>query len=331
MREPAFWRRRFSVASAALWPFAAIYGAIAASRMARSGIDAGAPVICVGNYTLGGAGKTPTVLGLVDVLRSLGETPVVLSRGHGGRLKGPVRVDLARHTAQDVGDEPLMLAVTVPVVISRDRVDGAALARAKGASVIVMDDGFQNPSLRKDMSLLVIDAARGLGNNRVFPAGPLRAPLTAQLARTDALVVIGDGELATAVEAAVAQHGKPVLRAVLTPDPQSVALLKGKRVLAFAGIGDPPKFFGTLRKAGIDVAEARDFPDHHVYSADELASLRKHAQDQSLTLVTTQKDVARLGSLAHGIVAFCVALAFEQPDALRHLLLTTMRKAVRVR
>src|SRR5262249_22818101 len=158
-------------------------------------------VICVGNYHVGGAGKTPTVLALTKLLRDLGETPVVLSRGYGGRLKGPVMVDRERHTAVDVGDEPLMMVRDVPVAVARDRVNGVALARSQGASVILMDDGFQNPGIMKDVSLIVIDSERGLGNGKMFPAGPLRAPLKAQLVRTDALVVIGDGKAADGVAA----------------------------------------------------------------------------------------------------------------------------------
>ena len=161
--------------------------------MQGEGLDAGIPVICVGNYHVGGAGKTPAVLALTKLLRELGETPVVLSRGYGGRLRGPVMVDPARHQAEDVGDEPLMLARTVPVAVARDRLDGVALAKSQAATVILMDDGFQNPAIAKDASLIVIDGDRGLGNGGVFPAGPLRAPLRVQLERTDALVVIGDG------------------------------------------------------------------------------------------------------------------------------------------
>ena len=180
MREPAFWHRPPSWSSRLLMPLGALYGAVAARRMQRQGFDAGIPVLCVGNYHTGGAGKTPTVLALTPLLRDLGETPVVLSRGYGGRLRGPIMVDLGRHAAADVGDEPLMLARTVPVVVARDRVDGVALARSQGASVILMDDGFQNPAIVKDASLVVIDGNRGLGNGCVFPAGPLRAPLDQQ-------------------------------------------------------------------------------------------------------------------------------------------------------
>ena len=181
MREPGFWHRPSSFASLLLLPLGVLYGAVAARRLQRKGFDAGVPVLCVGNYHVGGAGKTPMVLALTSMLRDLGETPVVLSRGYGGRLHGPVRVDPDRHAAADIGDEPLMMARTVPVVVARDRISGVALARSQGASVILMDDGFQNPAIAKDASLIVIDGDRGLGNGLVFPAGPLRAPLPPQV------------------------------------------------------------------------------------------------------------------------------------------------------
>src|SRR5437899_5917819 len=233
MREPAFWYRPSSWISIVLSPLGALYGLISAQRLQHEGFDAGIPVLCVGSYHHGGAGKTPTVLALAKLLRELGETPVVLSRGYGGRLRGPIMVDPARHNAADVGDEPLMLARTVPVADTRDRVDGVALARSQRASVILLDDGFQNPTITKDASLIVIDSERGLGNACVFPAGPLRAPLAPQLARTDALIVVGDGNAAKAVAADIAARGKPVLSAHLKPEDASVAALRAKRILAF--------------------------------------------------------------------------------------------------
>ncbi|MDF0522090.1 tetraacyldisaccharide 4'-kinase [Bradyrhizobium yuanmingense] len=323
MREPAFWYRPRSLQSYALWPLGTFYGAITARRMSRQGVDAGIPVICVGNYHVGGAGKTPTVLALTKLLRDLGETPVVLSRGYGGRLKGPVMVDRERHDAADVGDEPLMMARDVPVVVARDRLDGVALAKSQGATVILMDDGFQNPALFKDASLIVIDGERGLGNGKVFPAGPLRAPLAAQLARTDALVLIGGGNAANDVAAEIAKRNKPELRARLKPDAASLAPLLGKRVFAFAGIGDPERFFRTLRASGIDVARTRAFADHHVFSDGEIAALAADAQREQLTLVTTEKDLARLRGRAgvpDGIVPFAVQLEFDDPAKLRQLI-----------
>ncbi|MBC9881547.1 tetraacyldisaccharide 4'-kinase [Bradyrhizobium sp. INPA01-394B] len=330
MREPAFWYRPRSPKSHLLSPLGALYGAIAARRMARKGFDAGIPVLCVGNYHVGGAGKTPTVLALTRLLRELGETPVVLSRGYGGRLHGPVMVDRERHTAADVGDEALMMARDVPVAVARDRIDGVALAKSQGATVILMDDGFQNPLLLKDASLVVIDSERGLGNGKVFPAGPLRAPLKAQLARTDALVLIGDGHAADDVAAEMSSRGKPVLRARLKPDAASVARLQGKRVFAFAGIGDPERFFRTLRASGIEVARTRPFADHHVFSPDELAALAADARREQLTLATTEKDLARLcgnEAVPEGIVPFVVQLEFEDPVRLKQLVSDHLYKA----
>jgi tetraacyldisaccharide 4'-kinase len=323
MHEPAFWYRPSSWMSRFLMPLGAIYGVVAGHRLQREGFDAGIPVLCVGNYHVGGAGKTPTVLALVKLLCELGETPVVLSRGYGGQLRGPILVDPGRHAAIDVGDEPLMLARTVPVVVARDRIDGVALARSQGASVIVMDDGFQNPAIAKDASLIVIDANRGLGNACVFPAGPLRAPLPPQLARTDALIVIGRGSAAEAVAAAVAARGKPVLSAHLEADDASVASLRGKRVLAFAGIGDPTRFFRTLRGSGIEVVLERAFADHHPFSQSEIETLTTEARRDGLTLVTTEKDLARLRGRdglpdwAREIVPFAVTLEFEGAAQLR--------------
>ncbi|ULK95527.1 tetraacyldisaccharide 4'-kinase [Bradyrhizobium sp. I71] len=323
MREPAFWYRPHSPLSHVLFPLGALYGAVTAWRMQRDGVDAGIPVICVGNYHVGGAGKTPTVLALTKLLRELGETPVVLSRGYGGHMKGPVMVDRARHTAADVGDEPLMMARDVPVAVARDRLDGVALAKSQGATVIVMDDGFQNPRLLKDASLIVIDSERGLGNGQVFPAGPLRAPLQAQLARTDALVLIGDGRAANDVAAELAKRDKPELRARLKPVAASLAQLTGKRVFAFAGIGDPERFFRTLHASGIAVARTRAFADHHAFSQDEIAALAADARREQLTLVTTEKDLARLRGRADvpdGIVPFAVELEFDEPAKLRQLI-----------
>jgi tetraacyldisaccharide 4'-kinase len=326
MREPAFWYRPSSLLSLLLAPLGAFYGLIAGYRLLREGIDAGVPVLCVGNYHVGGAGKTPVVLALTSVLRDLGETPVVLSRGYGGRLHGPVLVDPERHAALDVGDEPLMLARKVAVVVARDRGEGVALARSRGASVILMDDGFQNPAIAKDASLIVIDGVRGLGNGRVLPAGPLRAPLPPQLQRTDALIVIGNGTAAEAVTVAVAAAGKPVLSAHFRADDASVAVLGGKRVLAFAGIGDPARFFATLRQSGIDVARQRAFADHHPFSRGEIETLVADAKRDGLILVTTEKDLARLrtaGGLpcwAKAVVPFAVTLEFDSAAGLRAFL-----------
>ena len=337
MREPGFWYRPASFKSHMLRPLAALYGAVAARRLGRKGLNAGIPVLCVGNYHGGGAGKTPAVLALAKLLRELGETPVVLTRGYRGRLRGPVRVDGARHGAADVGDEPLMLSQSVPVVVSRDRADGVALARSLAATVILMDDGFQNPAVAKDASLIVIDGVRGIGNARVMPAGPLRAPLDEQIARTDALVVVGQGHAADGVVATIAAQGKPVLRARFKPEEASLSALRGKRVLAFAGIGDPARFFNTLRDSGVDVASTRAFGDHHPLTPDEAASLVTEANGAGLTLVTTEKDLARLRNAdglpdwARAIVPFRVTLEFDDAAALRKFVTATLSKARDIR
>ena len=327
MREPGFWHGPASLNSHLLKPLGALYGAVAVRRLRRKGLNAGIPVLCVGNYHVGGAGKTPAVLALAKLLGELGETPVVLSRGYGGSLRGPIRVDPGRHAASDVGDEPLMLAGHLPVVVSRNRADGVPLARSRGATVILMDDGFQNPSIVKDVSLIVIDSERGLGNGQVFPAGPLRAPLRPQLARTDALIIVGDGTAAAAVAAEIAGQGKPVVRARLKPDEAQVASLRSKRVLAFAGIGDPTRFFNTLRASGIDVASQRAFADHHPYSQGEIESLIAEAKRDGLTLVTTEKDLARLRDQAQPIVPFAVTLEFDEPALLRKFVADRLFKA----
>lgn len=333
MREPAFWYRPPSLLSRLLAPLGAIYGAVTAQRMALNGASAGLPVLCVGNYHVGGAGKTPATIALVKLLREMGEKPFVVSRGYGGSQQGPVRVDQAEHTAADVGDEPLMMASSVSVIVSRDRVAGAALARAQGASVVLLDDGFQNPALVKDVSLIVIDASRGVGNGGMFPAGPLRAPLEPQIARTDALIVIGAGNAASEIEAAVAKRAAPVLRARLVPDQASVDRLRDQRLLAFAGIGDPPRFFATLRACGVDVAEERTFADHHPFTPEEIERLVSDAAAKSLTLVTTEKDMARIRSDARlkghadRFATFAVTLDFDDAAMLRNFVAERLAKA----
>ncbi len=294
MREPAFWWRAAGLEAGLLAPLAAAYGAVAAGRRARSGARATVPVVCSGNPTVGGAGKTPLTLALARLLAAAGATPMLLSRGYGGRLAGPLRVDLARHRAADVGDEPLLLARTAPTFVARDRVEGAHAAAAAGASVILMDDGFQNPSLQKDFSILVVDSRRGVGNGRVIPAGPLRAPLSAQLMRAGALVVVGSSRAADGVAAAAGARGVPVFHAGLEPDAAAAAALAGARALAFAGIGDPEKLFATLEGAGIAVGATRSFPDHHRYTPADARRLCEQAERAALVLVTTEKDLVRM-------------------------------------
>jgi tetraacyldisaccharide 4'-kinase len=321
MREPAFWWRPAGLISGLLSPLAALYGAVAAWRMAGPARDADIPVICVGNPTLGGAGKTPTAIAMAKILDAAGRRPFMLSRGYGGTLAGPVQVDSARHRATDVGDEPLLLARVAPSIVSRDRADGADAARAAGAGVVVMDDGFQSPGLKKDRSILVVDGRRGIGNGRVFPAGPLRAPLQRQFARAQALLVIGSGAAGEKIAAAAQAHGLPVFHGRLEPDAAALAALTGRPVLAFAGIGDPEKFFATLREAAVEVRAAVAFPDHHRYRREEARDLIERAGREGLVAVTTEKDGARLAgqddvaALADAVRTLLVTLKVVEDDA----------------
>ncbi len=329
MRAPGFWWGKPGVTSFLLSPVALIYGVIAERRMTQDGARVGIPVICVGNPTVGGAGKTPTAIAIARMLLAAGEKPMFLTRGYGGRLAGPVMVE-AGHTALHVGDEPLLLARVAPTVKAEDRVAGARFAREQGASVIVMDDGFQNPSLAKDLSLLVVDA-RGVGNGLVLPAGPLRAPLAPQIDRAQALLVVGDG--APAVEQMARQKGVPIFHARLEPDADAIAALAGRRFLAFAGIGSPEKFFATLAAAGIDAPVRRSFGDHHRYTAAEARALMRDADRQGLGLLTTEKDLARLqddamlAPLAERARALPVRMKIAEEAEFERLILRAVRQA----
>jgi len=326
MREPAFWWRGAGPQAQLLAPLGLIYGTIAARRMAKGGSRAGVSVLCVGNFTLGGAGKTPTAIMLAKMLADAGGRPFCLSRGYGGFEAGPKLVDGRSDSAAQVGDEALLLARAAPTVLAQDRVAGAELARSQGASVIILDDGLQNPSLAKDFTLAVIDARRGIGNGRVFPAGPLRAPLDAQIARTDALLVVGEGNAADAVAARVRAQSLPVFHARLVPDKAAVSALRGQNVLAFAGIGDPDKFFATAREAGIMVSRRRTFPDHHQYTPQDASELILRAEYSKLTLLTTEKDRARmdgdprLAALAASVQMLPVTMVVQEAAELRRLI-----------
>jgi tetraacyldisaccharide 4'-kinase len=330
MREPAFWWRKPGFTAGLLAPLGKAYGSIATRRMARPGTRAGLPVLCVGNFTLGGAGKTPAVIMLAKMLLDAGQRPFCLSRGYGGSVVRPKLVDAHADHASEVGDEAILLARVAPTVIARDRVEGAEAARARGASVVIMDDGLQNASLAKDFTLAVVDGRRGIGNARVFPAGPLRAPLAAQLKRSDALLVVGEGDGARAV---VAQAGNlPVFHGRLIPEPAAVMAMQARKVLAFAGIGDPDKFFTTVEQAGIEIKLRKSFPDHHRYSAEDAAKLIMRAEHNGLALLTTEKDHARmageqvLAALAAKAHVLPVALDVDETDELRKIVLATLRR-----
>jgi tetraacyldisaccharide 4'-kinase len=327
MRDPAFWWQPAGLAAALLSPVSFAYGAVARARLAGAGRSAGVPVICVGNLTVGGAGKTPTAITVSKILFDAGRKPFFLSRGYGGEIAGPERVDPIRHRAYDVGDEPLLLARAAPTIVAHDRVAGAEAARMAGADVIVMDDGFQNPSLAKDLNILVVDGRRGIGNGRVLPAGPLRVSLDAQLSRAHAVLVIGDISGAEAVVAASSSRGLPVLHGRFVPDPKALDVLGQHKVFAFAGIGDPEKFFNTLEDARIDVQMRSAYPDHHQYRGADILALMARAELEGLVLVTTEKDFVRLqgepdaAPLWDALRVLPVTLAVDEEKVFRELVL----------
>jgi len=293
LKTPPWWYRKAGLVAAALSPLATLYGRVAAARMEKGETyRSRLPVVCIGNFTAGGGGKTPTALAVAALLKAMGKRPSFLTRGYGGAAKGLVRVGEG-DSAEAVGDEPLLLAAVAPTIVSADRVAGAKAIESSDADVIVMDDGFQNPSLAKDLALIVVDAASGLGNGRVIPAGPLRAPLDAQIARADALVVIGDGKKADALMASFERAGKPVLRAKIAPncDPRWLGVLPA---IGFAGIARPAKFFATLKANGARLIASYGFPDHHRFTEKDAKHLLQEAEDKKAMLVTTEKDWARL-------------------------------------
>jgi tetraacyldisaccharide 4'-kinase len=287
-----------------LRPAARIYGVLAARRLSSgNAYRSRCPVICVGNFTAGGTGKTPAALAVAGIVRGLGGAPVFLTRGYGGRLAGPVEIDPKRHGFADTGDEPLLLAETAPTIIAKDRAKGAALIdrTASDNTVIIMDDGLQNPTLVKDLSIALIDAKRGFGNGAVIPAGPLRAPIDAQIALADCVIVNGDptARELDAIAAALPRLHAGLMRARVVPAPGSEALA-GKRVVAFAGIANPKRFFDLVDRLGADVRETVVFADHHAFSEADAGRLLALAGKAGASLVTTQKDLVRLRGLANG-------------------------------
>jgi tetraacyldisaccharide 4'-kinase len=319
-QAPEFWWYRRSFAGMALSPLGAVYGQISGRRMARRGVSVGIPVICVGNFVVGGSGKTPTALEVACACRKLRLNPGFLTRGYRGREPGPLVVSLAVHSSHDVGDEALLLAQFAPTVVAADRPSGAKLLASLGADIIVMDDGFQNPSLNKDLSLVVVDSVRGIGNGFVLPAGPLRAPLSHQIRCADALVVIGDGWAERSVRIA-ARAGLPILRA--KTESARRRGLRRHAYLAFAGIGDPARFYETLAAAGAVVDHTMSFPDHHVFTHEDCEAILAEAKKRNLVPITTEKDRVRLnraGDAAERLAAatetFPIHVRFEEPRRL---------------
>ena len=330
MRAPDFWRRGgggappASILAPLLAPMGWAYGAVVKARLALAKPGkVSVPVLCVGNLVAGGAGKTPVAASIGAMLAARGVDVHFVSRGYGGAALGPLRVDPAQHGFRQVGDEPLLLARVAPTWVCRDRLAGCrAAAAAAGARVILMDDGFQNPSVAKDVSLVVVDGNYGFGNGHVMPAGPLREPVSSGLARADGVVLIG-GDGAGVMETISATHpGLEVLRARMVPGPEYEALAS-KPVVAFAGMGYPDKFFRMVRESGCALVSAHRYADHHPYTRRDLTDLARAAANAGAVLVTTEKDAVRLpAGTETDLRVMTLALEWKDQAALDEILQT---------
>ncbi|MEX0371622.1 MAG: tetraacyldisaccharide 4'-kinase [Tateyamaria sp.] len=318
MRAPAFWTKSEPDWRAALLsPLGALYARATARRLAKgTRAKLPVPVICVGNINAGGTGKTPTVIAVAERLRDLFHTPHIISRGYGGSEIGPVEVHPGWHRADQVGDEPLLLSAFAPTWVASDRAAGARAAIAAGATALVLDDGFQNPALSYDLSIVVVDAQTGFGNGLCIPAGPLREPARIGLARANFLLTIGDTAAQTAFQTNDLPQGLPHLHASLLPL-QTGMTWAGMKVIAFAGIGRPEKFFATLRGLGADVIKAEALGDHERLSSALLTRLERDAKASGAQLVTTEKDAARLpADFRPKVITLPVRLQIENPEPL---------------
>ena len=298
MQTPVFWEER-GIGARLLSPVGVLFGVVGRwRRRLGNPMTANIPIICVGNLVAGGAGKTPVALSVASRLQKSNCAVHFISRGYGGSIRGPHRVDRACDGSDEVGDEALLLAAVSPTWVARDRVAGARAAELAGAEVIVMDDGFQNPSLQKDLSIVVVDGGYGFGNEFLMPAGPLREPVADGLARADVVVILGDDQ--AGVRQQIPTY-LPVLTAQLVAGPEG-STFAGRRAVAFAGIGRPEKFFNTLLNLGCKLVGSHTFADHHRYREHELLLLVDKADKLNASLVTTAKDMVRVSKAFKDLV-----------------------------
>jgi tetraacyldisaccharide 4'-kinase len=327
MKPPGFWYgKEASFWPLALAPLGKLYGFLSEKRFdLYYPVPMGKPVICVGNLVAGGAGKTPVAMAIVDLLLEKGHNPHILTRGYGGTEEGPMQVAPNRDTAEDVGDEALLLVEKAPTWVSKNRALGAQAAIYSGANVIVLDDGFQNATMYKNFSLLVVDGIVGFGNGKVMPAGPLRENISFGLSRADAVVIIGEDK--TGAADLIRQHADiPVLSARLVPDPGNPDV-SGKQIFAFAGIGRPEKFRETLEAAGAVVEGWGSYPDHVPYVEEDLDELVKAAEARDMPILTTAKDHVRLPEKFRSRVQkFSVHLAWENAAEVADLIEKTLSR-----
>lgn len=330
MHAPAFWYDvkdpKWRLAASALAPFGAVYGWAARKRFDfYYPVPLSRPVVCVGNLVTGGAGKTPVVISLVGLLQENGFNPHILTRGYGGAEEGPLQVSPGRDTPADVGDEALLLVDHAPTWVAASRPLGAQAAIDTGASIIIMDDGFQNPAIHKDIALVVIDGAVGFGNGKIFPAGPLREEVAFGLSRAHGIVIVGEDK--AGVADAVRKHtDAPILQAALRPDPSNPAVF-GKPVFAFAGIGRPEKFRDTLIAAGAMVEGWGAYPDHFAYVEEDLKELFDAAEKQNALILTTAKDYVRLpAAMKPRAQKYTVHLEWQDAAPVMDLITSGLRK-----
>ncbi len=318
MRTPKFWEKEKGLWISLLRPASAVYAALTKRRVQKKGYQSSLPVICVGNIYVGGVGKTPVCLALGELLHNHDRNFYYLNNGYKAEKKGVV-VDKRIHTALDVGDEALLLNEMAPTVVDANRAKGAKLAEKWGAKALIMDDGFQNPTLKKDFSFVVVDGKKGFGNGFVLPTGPLREPVLEGLKRANAIILVGEDTWGVQFFLKRNNIDLPIITGHFQLDKTVVSLFRDKQVFAFAGIGNPQKFYQSLTAAGIQVQGAEDFPDHYHYTRFDIENLRKKAKN--LPLLTTEKDGIKLSKdMRQNIFVMPGQFVFDEPEAVWNLL-----------